>query len=145
MELLVQNWSLSAKLRLPAISRLQKVHNVDIALQVLKDKGIDLKDERGNTFLFWLFTHQETKMQTISVSNYLLLCTKSILSLCLFLGNTIESRDIVDGHREKTLSLLWKILFAFHVCIFSCFMLNYTIMALWLTKQNLKHILFLGT
>ncbi|XP_063357213.1 abnormal spindle-like microcephaly-associated protein [Pelmatolapia mariae] len=76
MELLVQDWSLSVKLRLPAISRLQKVHNVDVALQVLKSKGIDLKDERGSN---------------------------------------IDSRDIVDGHREKTLSLLWKIIFAFHV------------------------------
>ncbi|KAK2908196.1 abnormal spindle-like microcephaly-associated protein [Channa argus] len=76
MELLVQDWSLSAKLRLPAISRLQKVHNVDVALQVLKSKGVDLKDEHGNI---------------------------------------IDSRDIVDGHREKTLSLLWKIIFAFHV------------------------------
>ncbi|XP_041862907.1 abnormal spindle-like microcephaly-associated protein isoform X2 [Melanotaenia boesemani] len=76
MELLVQDWSFSAKLRLPAISRLQKVHNVDVALQVLKGKGVDLKDERGSI---------------------------------------IDSRDIVDGHREKTLSLLWKIIFAFHV------------------------------
>lgn len=48
MELLVHDWTLSVKLRLPAISRLQKVHNVDVALQVLKSKGIDLKDERGN-------------------------------------------------------------------------------------------------
>ncbi|XP_034385834.1 abnormal spindle-like microcephaly-associated protein homolog isoform X1 [Cyclopterus lumpus] len=76
MELLIQDWSLSAKLRLPAISRLQKVHNVDVALQVLKSKGVDLKDEHGSN---------------------------------------IDSRDIVDGHREKTLSLLWKIIFAFHV------------------------------
>ncbi|KAK5616335.1 hypothetical protein CRENBAI_014028 [Crenichthys baileyi] len=76
MELLVQDWSLSAKLRLPAISRLQKVHNVDVALRVLKSKGIDLKDESGSI---------------------------------------IDSRDIVDGHREKTLSLLWKIIFAFQV------------------------------
>ncbi|XP_026200889.1 abnormal spindle-like microcephaly-associated protein isoform X2 [Anabas testudineus] len=76
MELLIQDWSLSSKLRLPAISRLQKVHNVDIALQVLKSKGVDLKDEHGSI---------------------------------------IDSRDIVDGHREKTLSLLWKIIFAFHV------------------------------
>ncbi|XP_022624787.1 abnormal spindle-like microcephaly-associated protein [Seriola dumerili] len=76
MELLIQDWSLSAKLRLPAISRLQKVHNVDIALQGLKSKGVDLKDEHGST---------------------------------------IDSRDIVDGHREKTLSLLWKIIFTFHV------------------------------
>uniref|UniRef100_A0A4W6F7B8 Assembly factor for spindle microtubules n=1 Tax=Lates calcarifer TaxID=8187 RepID=A0A4W6F7B8_LATCA len=78
MELLIQDWSLSAKLRLPAISRLQKVHNVDIALQVLKSKGVDLKDEHGST---------------------------------------IDSRDIVDGHREKTLSLLWKIIFVFHVIL----------------------------
>ncbi|KAJ0065354.1 hypothetical protein NL108_007574 [Boleophthalmus pectinirostris] len=76
MELLVQDWSLSLKLRLPAISRLQKVHNVDLALQLLKKKGVDLKDEHGSV---------------------------------------IDSRDIVDGHREKTLALLWKIMFAFHV------------------------------
>ncbi|KAG7258610.1 hypothetical protein CRUP_012560 [Coryphaenoides rupestris] len=36
-------------LRLPAISRLQKVHNVDIAFQVLKAKGVDLRDEHGST------------------------------------------------------------------------------------------------
>ncbi|XP_037325617.2 abnormal spindle-like microcephaly-associated protein [Pungitius pungitius] len=76
MELLIQDWSLSAKLRVPAISRLQKVHNVDVSLQVLKSRGVDLKDEHGSN---------------------------------------IDSRDIVDGHREKTLSLLWKIIFAFHV------------------------------
>ncbi|KAM3620124.1 uncharacterized protein V6R79_018615 [Siganus canaliculatus] len=76
MELLIQDWSLSAKLRLPAISRLQKIHNVDLALQTLKSKGVDLKDEHGSS---------------------------------------IDSRDIVDGHREKTLNLLWKIIFAFQV------------------------------
>ncbi|XP_061831528.2 abnormal spindle-like microcephaly-associated protein [Nerophis lumbriciformis] len=76
MELLIKQWGLSAKLRLPAISRLQKVHNVDITFQVLKSRGVDLKDE---------------------------------------LGQIIDSRDIVDGHREKTLSLLWKIIFSYQV------------------------------
>uniref|UniRef100_A0A8C7J2Z0 Assembly factor for spindle microtubules n=1 Tax=Oncorhynchus kisutch TaxID=8019 RepID=A0A8C7J2Z0_ONCKI len=76
MELFIQDWSLSRKLRMPAISRLQKVHNVDIALQVLRARGVDLKDEHDAV---------------------------------------IDSRDIVDGHREKTLSLLWKIIFAFQV------------------------------
>lgn len=56
MELLTQDWSLSSKLRLPAISRLQKVHNVDLALQVLRRKGVDLKDERGNC----LFSHSHS-------------------------------------------------------------------------------------
>nr|XP_023650446.1 abnormal spindle-like microcephaly-associated protein [Paramormyrops kingsleyae] len=76
MELFTQSWSLSQKLRVPAISRLQKVHNVDIALQVLRDRGVDLKDEHGGA---------------------------------------IDSRDIVDGHREKSITLLWKIIFAFQV------------------------------
>ncbi|XP_052446988.1 abnormal spindle-like microcephaly-associated protein homolog [Carassius gibelio] len=76
MELFTLDWTLSRNLRIPAISRLQKVHNVDVALQVLKNKGVDLKDEHGVT---------------------------------------IDSRDIVDGHREKTLNLLWKIIFAFQV------------------------------
>ncbi|XP_012872750.1 PREDICTED: abnormal spindle-like microcephaly-associated protein, partial [Dipodomys ordii] len=48
MELLTQNWTLSKKLRIPAISRLQKMHNVDIVLQVLKSRGIQLSDEHGN-------------------------------------------------------------------------------------------------
>ncbi|EAW91272.1 asp (abnormal spindle)-like, microcephaly associated (Drosophila), isoform CRA_c, partial [Homo sapiens] len=49
MELLTQNWDLSKKLRIPAISRLQKMHNVDIVLQVLKSRGIELSDEHENT------------------------------------------------------------------------------------------------
>lgn len=55
MELFLQDWSLSRRLRLPAISRLQKVHNVDIAFQVLKAKGVDLRDEHGR-HLFCLFS-----------------------------------------------------------------------------------------
>nr|XP_027801468.1 abnormal spindle-like microcephaly-associated protein [Marmota flaviventris] len=78
MELLTQNWNLSKKLRIPAISRLQKMHNVDIVLQILKSRGIQLSDEHGNSIL---------------------------------------SKDIVDRHREKTLALLWKIVFAFQVDI----------------------------
>ncbi|KAL2771104.1 abnormal spindle-like microcephaly-associated protein isoform 2 [Daubentonia madagascariensis] len=78
MELLTQNWTLSKKLRIPAISRLQKMYNVDIVLQILKSRGIQLNDEHGNAIL---------------------------------------SKDIVDRHREKTLGLLWKIVFAFQVDI----------------------------
>ncbi|XP_019383908.1 PREDICTED: abnormal spindle-like microcephaly-associated protein [Gavialis gangeticus] len=76
MELLTKNWTLSEKLRVPAISRLQKMHNVDIALHVLKERGVHLQDETGAS---------------------------------------INSRDIVDRHRERTLALLWKIVFAFQV------------------------------
>ncbi|XP_023103749.2 abnormal spindle-like microcephaly-associated protein homolog isoform X3 [Felis catus] len=78
MELLTRDWNLSKKLRIPAISRLQKMHNVDIVLQILRSRGIQLNDEHGNAIL---------------------------------------SKDIVDRHREKTLTLLWKIAFAFQVDI----------------------------
>ncbi|NXD78104.1 ASPM protein, partial [Halcyon senegalensis] len=76
MELLTKNWNFSKQLGVPAISRLQKMHNVDIVLNVLKEQGIHLKDESGTS---------------------------------------IDSRDIVDRHRERTLALLWKIVFAFQV------------------------------
>ncbi|KAM6079500.1 abnormal spindle-like microcephaly-associated protein isoform 2-T2 [Theristicus caerulescens] len=79
VELLTKNWNLSKQLRVPAISRLQKMHNVDIVLNVLKERGIHLKDESGAS---------------------------------------IDSRDIVDRHRERTLALLWKIVFAFQVDVF---------------------------
>ena len=36
MEILLSNNSLTSKLRMPAVSRLQKVHNVDMALLALK-------------------------------------------------------------------------------------------------------------
>ncbi|XP_052522265.1 abnormal spindle-like microcephaly-associated protein [Tympanuchus pallidicinctus] len=76
MELLTRDWNLSKQLRVPAISRLQKMHNVDIVLSVLKQRGIHLKDDSGAS---------------------------------------IDCRDIVDRHRERTLALLWKIVFAFQV------------------------------
>lgn len=47
MELLTRNWGLSKQLRIPAISRLQKMHNVDLALQALRSRGIALQDEQG--------------------------------------------------------------------------------------------------
>lgn len=44
IELLTQNWTLSPNLRVPAISRLQKIHNVGVALNALKDRGVLLED-----------------------------------------------------------------------------------------------------
>lgn len=49
MELLTQNWNLSKRLRIPAISRTQKMHNVDIVLQVLQSRGVQLTDEHGKS------------------------------------------------------------------------------------------------
>ena len=30
-------------------------------------------------------------------------------------GGKIDPRDVVDGHREKTLHVLWRIIFAFQI------------------------------
>ena len=72
MEILT-NESLTGKLRMPAISKFQRIHNVDISLASLK---------------------------------------KSVAGLPA--GN-ITSRDIVAGHMEKTLELLWHIIFGFQM------------------------------
>ncbi|XP_052056737.1 abnormal spindle-like microcephaly-associated protein [Apodemus sylvaticus] len=51
LELLTQNWSLSGKLRIPAVSRVQKMHNVDLVLQVLRSRDVPLTDEHGSAIL----------------------------------------------------------------------------------------------
>ncbi|PFX15185.1 Abnormal spindle-like microcephaly-associated protein-like [Stylophora pistillata] len=76
VELLTHNWQLSASLRVPAISRLQKIHNVDLFINALKQRGILVGGIHGGA---------------------------------------IDARHIVDGHREKTLALLWQIIFHFQV------------------------------
>ncbi|XP_050415465.2 abnormal spindle-like microcephaly-associated protein homolog [Patella vulgata] len=75
MEFLSNDWSLMSRLRAPAISRLQKIHNVEVVFKELTKRGLDVS----------------------------LLETK------------LNARDIVDGHKEKTLSLLWHIIFHFQV------------------------------
>ena len=110
MELLTQNWNLSKKLRIPAISRLQKMHNVDIVLEILKSRGIQLNDEHGkNQVMIEVFFSLKIKLYVLCANG-----------LFLFAGNAILSKDIVDRHREKTLALLWKIALAFQVLYIWC-------------------------
>ena len=59
-------------LRVPAVSRLQKVHNVKIALEALVQRGL-------------------TGLKR---------CDR---------GQAVGSDDIVDGHREKTVAILWEV------------------------------------
>ncbi|KAL9988376.1 hypothetical protein ACROYT_G002814 [Oculina patagonica] len=75
-ELLTHDWQLSASLRVPAISRLQKIHNVDVFINALKSRGVLAGGINGGA---------------------------------------IDARHVVDGHREKTLALLWQIIFHFQV------------------------------
>jgi len=43
-------------------------------------------------------------------------------------GHKLESRDIVDGHRQKTLQLLWTLIFIFEVTAISVPVLSNTIL-----------------
>ncbi|XP_041377587.1 abnormal spindle-like microcephaly-associated protein homolog [Gigantopelta aegis] len=75
-EFLTGEWNLVRQLRGPAISRLQKMHNVNVVFKKLADRGLDISQVEGGK-----------------------------ISAC----------DIVDGHREKTLKLLWYLIFNFQV------------------------------
>lgn len=45
MEIIAMRTDLMVKLRVPAISRLQRVHNVELALQALREAGYEIKGE----------------------------------------------------------------------------------------------------
>ncbi|KXJ77883.1 hypothetical protein RP20_CCG006212 [Aedes albopictus] len=70
MEIILLREDLTQNLRVPSISRLQKVHNVNLALKALEDAEYRITGD-------------------------------------------ITAKDICDGHREKTLSLLWQIVYKF--------------------------------
>ncbi|XP_061402805.1 protein abnormal spindle [Musca vetustissima] len=70
MEIILLRDDLTKQLRVPAISRLQRIFNVNLGLKALSEADFQLKGE-------------------------------------------ISANDIVDGHREKTLSLLWQIIYKF--------------------------------
>lgn len=71
-------------LRCPAISRLQKVHNVEVGFGLLSKAGVELTANSRSGAI-----------------------------------QKLDSRDIVDGHREKTLGLLWKLIYHFQVSLLS--------------------------
>lgn len=105
MELLIQDWSLSAKLRLPAISRLQKVHNVDVSLQVLKSKGVDLKDEHGK--------HEHAQPERTRVHQMLL---KSLY----FLTESFPSRMCITYGAVFSIFLTRVNYYLFHFSVTAC-------------------------
>lgn len=75
MEIILMKDGLVSQLRTPAISRLQKIHNVQVALNALKEANFVIHGD-------------------------------------------ITATDIADGHREKTLSLLWQLIHVFRAPLF---------------------------
>lgn len=75
MEIILMKNGLLNQLRTPPISRLQKIHNIQVAMTALKE------------------------------SNFVI-------------NGDISAQDIADGHREKTLSLLWQLIHVFRAPLF---------------------------
>ena len=50
LELLSGDWTLSGQLRVPAISRMQKVHNVGVTFAALTKTGADMASLKGRIF-----------------------------------------------------------------------------------------------
>lgn len=75
MEIILMKNGLLNQLRAPPISRLQKIHNIQVAMNALKE------------------------------ANFII-------------NGDISAQDIADGHREKTLSLLWQLIHVFRAPLF---------------------------
>jgi len=67
---LTGSWSLSAELRVPAISRLQKVHNVSVVLGELARRGV-VPDWKGR---FSAVTFIMSKSWSLFVVHFMLTC-----------------------------------------------------------------------
>lgn len=73
MEILTKNHKITESLRLPASTRMQKLHNVGVALKALEKSAAGPPPEKPTP------------------------------------------KDIVDGHLQKTLDLLWHVIFGFQI------------------------------
>jgi abnormal spindle-like microcephaly-associated protein len=84
--------NLALQLRVPAVSRLQKIHNTDVALRELQ---------------------------------------AGMIGAGLILPVNVTSKDLVDGHREKTLALLWSLIFGFQLT---------TLLDVKMLRQEVAHL-----
>lgn len=56
VSLLTEDWKLLDQVRCPAISRLQKIHNVGVALKSLMDRRFDLSGAKGTLLcIYFIF------------------------------------------------------------------------------------------
>ncbi|XP_055616188.1 protein abnormal spindle [Toxorhynchites rutilus septentrionalis] len=92
MEIILLRDDLTNHLRVPSISRLQKIHNVNLALKALEEAQYQITGD-------------------------------------------IAAKDICDGHREKTLSLMWQIVYKFRAPKFNA---AANVIRSWWKKKWLK-------
>ena len=93
--------SLCKQLRLPAETMSQKLYNVGVALEALKEAGVSLHDFLSNR------AEESVQLDDMGASS------ASIVGLpktSRISKHVIEAKDIVGGNRQRTLGLLWKII-----------------------------------
>ena len=136
MELLTHTGGLSESLRVPAVSRLQKLHNVSLVIKRIHDANIgDGKAHmvlliviHSSSSLIWMFllisliflqhfnSIPSWRSHVSMTEKYSIMYT---LYLCIFYIATAdcnqEAKNIVDGNRDRTLFLLWQILYGFEL------------------------------
>jgi hypothetical protein len=93
--------SLCSSLRVPAVSRLQKVHNVGVVLAALDKYDEDEEASLPSSALVLAAPHTSSNSSFSKSSN------KSF---------SVSAADVVDGHRDKTLALLWRVMATHDLC-----------------------------
>lgn len=97
---------LASFLRVPALSRLQKVHNVEICLHFLQETcGQDALEsvKRATTAT----TTMSGRRASVAFARLQSQADEKLVEKL--------AKDVVDGHREKTLALLWTLLSCFQL------------------------------
>ena len=137
MELLTHTGGLSESLRVPAVSRLQKLHNVSLVYKRMQESNIG--GGKCNRMLLIIISISLIN-RYFDVYDYQLSHCCNLYTICFFLRLKLsirlinldpsqilfltslatvdcnqEAKNIVDGNRDRTLFLLWQILFAFEL------------------------------
>ena len=137
MELLTHTGGLSESLRVPAVSRLQKLHNVSLVYKRMQESNIG--GGKCNRMLLIIISISLIN-RYFDVYDYQLSHCYNLYTICFFLRLKLsirlinldpsqilfltslatvdcnqEAKNIVDGNRDRTLFLLWQILFAFEL------------------------------
>ncbi|KAI9917329.1 hypothetical protein PsorP6_013191 [Peronosclerospora sorghi] len=99
---------LSSLLRVPALSRLQKVHNVEICLHFFQQKcGANVLDRLKSNFRRTERVAGRVRVSTAGFAGLRASVDKKMVAQL--------AKEIVNGNREHTLALLWKVMSHFQL------------------------------
>ena len=56
--MLSKRWALTCQMRVPATSRLQKIHNMEVAFKALVEQGLAISTSSGNKICIKCYHHK---------------------------------------------------------------------------------------